>query len=112
MQRHTTLEENTMNALHTSLRTTLITLVILNALAGEATRAAQPTAFMQIDCSRRYISQADAARLFGTNNVSHVYARRQTLYANLARACAGGAGTVTLASVGNRSATFARIHGR
>jgi hypothetical protein len=73
--------------LQISLRALLLTLVVA-AFAIDAARAAQPDGFLRVECGHRYISQAEASRLFGSNNVSHGYARRHTLYLRMARACA------------------------
>lgn len=88
-----------MNASRTTLftpptRPLSIATVLVLALAG----AAPPTAMsssMTVSCGHRYVSQADAAQLFGTRNAGHAYAQRQRLYTRLARACAG-----------NRSGTY------
>jgi hypothetical protein len=97
-----------MNALHTSLRAVLIGFAITGALAIDAARAEPSADVMRIDCRHRYISLADAAQLFGTHNVWRAFAMRRTLYADLARACAGREGTVTV----HRGARFAHPHGR
>ena len=47
-----------------------------------------------IDCQHRHVSQRDAGWLLGTDNVSHAYARRAQLYADVARACAAGSTAV------------------
>ena len=78
-----------------SLRALLLTLVVA-AFAIDAARAAPPAGFVQVDCGDRYISQAEASRLFGTNSVSQAYAKRRGLYLQLARACAGRPGAATL----------------
>ena len=82
--------------LEISLRALLLTLVVA-AFAIDAARAAPPAGSVQVDCGDRYISQAEASRLFGTNSVSQAYARRRALYLQLARACAGRQGTTMLA---------------
>ena len=73
--------------LEISLRALLLTLVVA-AFAIDAARAAQPDGSLQVECGHRYISQAEASRLFGSNSVSQAYARRHALYLQLARACA------------------------
>ena len=55
---------------------------------------------LDVDCDRRFISQQQASWLLGTNNVSHAYARRAALHAEVARACAGGVAAVRIQ--GNR----------
>ena len=87
-----------MNALRTRLEIlfrALLLVLVIAAFAIDAARAAQPTAALQVDCGHRYISQADAGRLFGTHNLAQTYAKRQAFYMNLARACAGGRLKVT-----------------
>ena len=81
--------------LEISLRTLLLTLVVA-AFAIDAARAAHPAGSVQVTCGHRYIAQAEASRLFGTNSASQAYARRRTLYLQLARACAGRQGVTTL----------------
>jgi hypothetical protein len=59
-----------------------------------ATEAMRTT--VSIDCDHRFLSQADAARVLGTANFSQTYAKRQSLYANVARRCQSGASQVLL----------------
>jgi hypothetical protein len=82
--------------LEISLRALLLTLIVA-AFAIDAARAAHPAGSVQVACGHRYIAQAEASRLFGTNSVSQAYARRRALYLQLARACAGRQGTTMLA---------------
>lgn len=72
------------------------------AITASATPPSAPD--MRVDCGPRYISMGDAARLFGTNNTPRVYARRQTLDANLVRACATRRRTTLEASRARRTA--------
>jgi hypothetical protein len=54
------------------------------------------SATVSVDCDHRYLSQADAARVLGTDNFSQTHAKRQSLYANVARRCQSGASQVLL----------------
>ena len=69
-------------------------MLTLMALASQA--ATPATGVIAIDCDHRYISQRDAARVLRTDNFSQTYAKRQTLYANVARACHSGVKQVLL----------------
>ena len=91
--------------LEISLRALLLTLVVA-AFAIDAARAAPPAGSLQVDCGHRYISQAEASRLFGTNSVSQAYARRRALYLQLARACAGRPGAATLTILADLAAAM------
>ena len=74
----------------------LSTLPLL-ALMALASQAATPaTGVIAVDCDHRYISQRDAAHVLRTDNFSQTYAKRQTLYANVARACHSGVKQVLL----------------
>jgi hypothetical protein len=73
-------------------------------LATTASATARSAPDLRVGCGHRYIGMGDAARLFGTNNTSQVYARRQTSYANLIRACAARRRTTLEASCARRTA--------
>ena len=75
-------------------------LLALIPLASQAETPAQPPAgtTIAIECEHRYISQADAGRVLRTDNFSQTYAKRQSLYANVARACHSGIRQVLLVS--------------
>lgn len=79
-----------------------IAVAALLAITASTTPPSAPD--MRVDRGHRYISMGDAARLFGTNNTPQVYARRQTLYANLVRACAARRRTTLEASCARRTA--------
>lgn len=66
--------------------------------AETAHAAANPG--LDVDCDQRFISQQQAGWLLGTNNVSHAYARRTAMQAEVARACATGVAAVRIE--GNR----------
>lgn len=82
----------------TNLHATCLLTVALLALLPLAAHAQPPstTSTFTVDCDHTYISQRDAARVLRTDNFSQTYAKRQSLYANLARACKTGAGQVLL----------------
>lgn len=69
-------------------------LLALIPLASQAQAPASTT--IAIECEHRYISQSGAARVLRTDNFSQTYAKRQSLYANVARACHGGVQQVLL----------------
>ena len=69
-------------------------LLALIPLSSQAEAPASTT--IAIECDHRYISQSDAARVLRTDNFSQTYAKRQSLYANVARACHGGVQQVLL----------------
>lgn len=102
---------NTMRKwLEISLRALLLTLIVA-AFAIDAARAAHPAGSVQVECRHRYISQAEASRLFGTNSVSQAYAGRRALYLLLARACAGRQDAVILLVPDERAhGPLARAH--
>lgn len=66
------------------------------APAASTTTAAAPSTTIAIDCAHRYISQRDAARVLGTDNFWQTYAKRQSLYAHVARLCHSGVERVLL----------------
>lgn len=78
-------------------KTCLLTLPLLTLLSLAA-NAQSPAAtnIVAVDCEHRYISQRDAARVLRTDNFSQTYAKRQSLYANVARLCHGGVDQVLL----------------
>ena len=82
-------------------KTYLLTLPLLSLLSLAA-NAQSPvaTSLVTVDCEHRYISQRDAARVLRTDNFSQTYAKRQSLYANVARACHGGVKQVLLVAEG------------
>lgn len=82
----------------TKIRKHLLWTLPLLALAPLASQAAPPAAppVNSIDCDHQYISQRDAARVLHTDNFSQTYAKRQSLYANVARLCQGGFDRVLL----------------
>ncbi|MEP6632841.1 MAG: hypothetical protein ABJA62_01390 [Luteimonas sp.] len=81
-----------MNASHTCTTTSrwlnLFTAATAVFAVGAA-HASQPARTVEIDCRHRYVTQQNAARLFGTSNFSQTYAKREGLYVDLARACIG-----------------------
>ena len=80
-----------------SIRVYLLSTLPMLTLMALASQAATPaTGVIAIDCDHRYISQRDAARVLRTDNFSQTYAKRQTLYANVARACHNGVKQVLL----------------
>ena len=84
------------------IRVYLLSTLPLLALMALASQAATPaTGMIAIDCDHRYISQRDAARVLRTDNFSQTYAKRQVLYADVARACHSGARQVLLATEGD-----------
>jgi len=79
------------------IRVYLLSTLPLLALLAFASQAATPaTGVIAIDCDHRYISQRDAARVLRTDNFWQTYAKRQALYANVARACHSGVKQVLL----------------
>lgn len=69
----------------------------LLALVPLASLAAPPASTtIAIACERPYISQRDASRVLHTDNFSQTYAKRQSLYANVARRCQSGVEQVLL----------------
>jgi hypothetical protein len=77
----------------------LLIVVSLGANAQPpATTDGSSATTVAVDCDNRYISQQDAARLLHTDNFSQTYAKRQSLYANVARMCQDGGGQVLLVS--------------
>ena len=68
----------------------LWTLSLLAVIPLAAQAQAPASATIAMECQHRYISQVDAARVMGTDNFSQTYAKRQSLYANVARACQRG----------------------
>lgn len=83
-------------------KTCLLTLPLLTllSLAADAQSPAA-TSLVTVDCEHRYISQRDAARVLRTDNFSQTYAKRQSLYANVARACHSGVKQVLLVAEGH-----------
>lgn len=73
-----------------------VSILPLLMLAAFAAHAAPPAATIAINCDHRYISQADAARVLHTDNFSQTYAKRQSLYVNVARTCQKGVDKVLL----------------
>ena len=63
---------------------------------AEAEAPTSSTTAIAIECAHRYISQSDAARVMRTDSFSQTYAKRQSLYANVARACHRGVRQVLL----------------
>lgn len=88
----------------TNLRTTCLLTLPLSALLPLAAYAQPPatTHTVTVDCDNTYISQRDAARLMRTDNFSQTYTKRQSLYANVARACKSGARQVLLVTTDGR----------
>lgn len=82
----------------TNLRTNCLLTLSLSTLLPLAAYAEPPatTYTVTVDCDRTYISQRDAARVLRTDNFSQTYTKRQSLYANVARACKSGARQVLL----------------
>lgn len=75
----------------------LLALVPVYSQAQTAAQAPAPASTtIAIECGHRYISQSDAARVLRTDNFSDTYAKRQSLYANVARACHSGVRQVLL----------------
>jgi hypothetical protein len=88
----------------TNLPTTCLLTLPLLALLPLAAYAQPPaTSYtVAVDCDHAYISQRDAARVLRTDNFSQTYTKRQSLYANVARACKSGAGQVLLVTTDGR----------
>jgi hypothetical protein len=51
---------------------------------------------LTVDCQDRHISQRDAGWLLGIDNFGQTYAKRERLYAEIARVCAAGFTTVRI----------------
>jgi len=86
----------------TNPRTTCLLTLSLSALLPLVAYAQPPatTHTVTVDCDHTYISQRDAARVLRTDNFSQTYTKRQSLYADVARACKGGARQVLLVTTG------------
>lgn len=84
------------------LSTTLATFLPIPPTLQAAERAAE-TRSLTVACDHRYLSQRQAGWLLGIDNVSHAYARRAALHADLSRACAAGVAAVRVQ--GRRQAT-------
>lgn len=83
----------------TNLRGYSILAVPLLAVASLSAHAEPPAmgpSTVTVDCDHRYISQTDAARVMHTDNFWQTYAKRQSLYANVARLCQTGISQVVL----------------
>lgn len=78
------------------LRKSPVSILPVLFLAAFAAHSAPPAGTIAIACDHRYISQADAARVLHTDNFSQTYAKRQSLYANVARTCQKGVDEVLL----------------
>lgn len=76
------------------LRLPLLALLPLLPLVAQTEPPA--TGPVAVACEHRYISQRDAARVLRTDNFSQTYAKRQSLYANVARLCHSGVSQVLL----------------
>lgn len=68
----------------------LKTLLLLALVAPASLAAPAASTTIAIECAHRYISQRDAARALGTANFWQTYAKRQSLYAHVARLCQSG----------------------
>ena len=77
-------------------RQSFASILSLLFLPAFAVHAAPPAGGIAINCDHRYISQADAARVLHTDNFSQTYAKRQSLYTNVARTCQKGVDEVLL----------------
>ena len=84
------------------LLSTLLAVAVAAAPRLQAAETAHSTANpgLVVDCDKRFISQQQAGWLLGTHNVSHAYARRTAMQAEVARACATGIAAVRIE--GNR----------
>lgn len=69
--------------------TLLSVLAAMPILLQAGSRDTDNDAAVLVDCDHRYVSQRDATRVLDTDNFSQTYAKRQALYANLARLCHG-----------------------
>ena len=88
----------------TNPRTTCLLTLSLSALLPLVAYAQLPatTHTVTVDCDHTYISQRDAARVMRTDNFSQTYTKRQSLYANVARACKSGARQLLLVTTDGR----------
>ena len=71
-------------------------LVVLLPFASQADSRDDSGDSVTVACGDRYISQRDAARVLHTDNFSQTYAKRQSLYVNIARLCHRGVDQVLL----------------
>ncbi|MGH8076110.1 MAG: hypothetical protein ACREPE_02130 [Lysobacter sp.] len=74
----------------------ILPLLILMPLASQAEPPVVRNSTVAVECDNRYISQRDAARVLHTDNFSQTYAKRQSLYADVARLCHSGINQVVL----------------
>lgn len=73
------------------------------SLSAQAEPPAVGPSTVTVECEKRYISQSDAARVMHTDNFWQTYAKRQSLYANVARLCQTGISAVVLMAQEARS---------
>lgn len=73
-----------------------VPLLTFASLSTQAGPPAMGSATVTVECDDRYISQRDAARVMHTDNFWQTYAKRQSLYANVARLCHTGISQVVL----------------